>query len=403
MKENEFDIYVRNLMAGAEESVSPEVWKGLEARLDQAAAPKRVVPAWVWRSVASVAAAAAVVAAVVLTGPRKNLSNQPTIEPVALATDEPLPAENLPEGDVIPVVEQVSRLQARTARVWEAPSIDISEEPEEPLVSEAVVPEDERRPESIIGRPATRQEESVSSDTDAFNRLAFEEHKTHRRGTFSLSLQGNLQSNTRPESPASTIRRSSGIFVAPTPTRTGIESERPEFSFGLPVSAGIGFRYDITPRWGIGTGIQYTNLSRSFMGNYFEVAESGEVTKRLYDTDINNQLHYIGVPLNVFFNIVNDGYWNVHVRLDGTAEKLLDNHFVIHDTGGDIHYRQKVDPLQFSTGVGIGVEFKFTPYLGIYFDPTVRYYFDCGQPRSLRTIQPLRLDFEVGLRFSPKR
>ena len=31
MKENEFDIYVRNLMAGAEESVSPDVWKGVEA------------------------------------------------------------------------------------------------------------------------------------------------------------------------------------------------------------------------------------------------------------------------------------------------------------------------------------------------------------------------------------
>ena len=43
MKENEFDIYVRDLMAGAEESVSPEVWKGVEAGLDKAAR-KRVVP-----------------------------------------------------------------------------------------------------------------------------------------------------------------------------------------------------------------------------------------------------------------------------------------------------------------------------------------------------------------------
>ena len=401
MKENEFDISVRNLLDGAEESVSPELWKGIEARLDQAAAPKRVVPAWLWRSVAGVAAAAAAVAAVVLTAPEKNLSNQPTINTVASATDTPLPEETLPEEEVTPVVEQVSRLRARTARIWEAPALDVCEEPEQPLVSEAVVPEEHRRPQSIIG-PATQEEESVSTDQEAFNRLAFEEHKTHRRGTYSMSLQGNLQSNTRPQSPASTIRRTSGIFIAPNPTQTGILSERPEFSFGLPVSAGIGFRYDFTPRWGIGTGIQYSNLSRSFMGDYFEV-DGGVVTKSLYDTDISNQLHYVGIPLNLFFNIVNDGNWNVHVRMDGLAEKLVDNHFVIHDTGGDIHYRQKVDPLQLSAGVGIGVEFKFTPYLGIYFDPTLRYYFDCGQPRSLRTIQPLRMDFEVGLRFSPKR
>ena len=298
-------------------------------------------------------------------------------------------------------MEQVSRLQARTARVWEAPSIDVEEETEEPLVSEAVVPEYRRRPQSIIG-PAARQEEAVSSDEDAFRRLALEEHRTYRRGTFSMSVLGNLQSNTRPESPVSTMRRTSGMFLVPEPTQTGLYDERPEFSFGLPVSAGIGFRYDFSPRWGIGTGIVYTNLSRSFIANYHEV-DGGAITKSLYDTDVNNQLHYLGIPLNVFFNIVNDGNWNVHVRLDGMAEKLLDNHFVIHDAAGDIHYSQKVNPLQLSTGVGVGVEFKFTPYMGIYFDPTLRYYFDCGQPRSLRTIQPLRLDFEVGLRFSPKR
>ena len=68
MKENEFDIYVRNLMAGAEESVSPDLWKGVEARLDHSAAPKRAVPAWLWRSMAGVAAAAAVTG--VITDPR---------------------------------------------------------------------------------------------------------------------------------------------------------------------------------------------------------------------------------------------------------------------------------------------------------------------------------------------
>ena len=91
MKENEFDIYVRNLMAGAEETVSPDVWKGVEAGLDRAAR-KRVVPVWLWRGVA-VAAVAAAAAAFVLLRPAQNLSNQPTIQqPVAQATDAPLPA-----------------------------------------------------------------------------------------------------------------------------------------------------------------------------------------------------------------------------------------------------------------------------------------------------------------------
>ena len=403
MKENEFDIYVRDLLAGAEESVSPNVWKGVKAGLDKAAG-SRTVPVWVWRSLAGVAAAAAVVAAVVLTGPEKNLSNQPTINnPVAQATtDAPLPAESVqPEEEaVIPIEQQVSRLQARRAQVREIVTPEVEEEV--PAIEEEVVEtalaEPERKPDAVVG-PADRPEEAFSSDEEAFNQLAFEEHKTRREGRFSVNVLGNIQSNFRPETPASAIRRTAGIFLRPAPTKTGIDSERPEFSFGLPVSAGITFRYDFSPRWGIGTGVVYTNLSRSFMGNYFEV-DGGAVTKELYDTDISNIQHYIGVPLNIYFNIVNTGNWNFHVRMDGMGEKLVDNHFLIHDSAGDLHLHEKVDRLQFSTGIGVGVEFRVTPYMGIYLDPTLRYYFDCGQPRSIRTIQPLRMDIEAGVRFS---
>ncbi len=121
MKENEFDIYVRNLMAGAEESVSPDVWKGVEAGLDRAAR-KRTVPVWLWRGVAAAAVAAAA-AAFVLLRPAQNLSNQPTIQqPVAQATDAPLPAVTQPEeDDVTPIQKQAVRLQGRVAQVLEVP------------------------------------------------------------------------------------------------------------------------------------------------------------------------------------------------------------------------------------------------------------------------------------------
>ena len=397
MKENEFDIYVRNLMAGAEESVSPDVWKGVEAGLDRAAR-KRVVPLWLWRGVAAAAVAAAA-AAVVLLRPEQNLSNQPTIQqPVAQATDATLPAETRPEeDDVTPIQQQVVRLQGQRAQLLEVPVVPEATE-ELPVVVEAPAEPDTRRPDTVVD-PDANPQDAFASDGEALRQLAFEEHKTHRKGEFWMSVLGDIQSNTRPEGPSHAIHRSPGMFIMPAPTETKIAREGTEFSFGLPVSAGIGLRYDFNPRWGIGTGVVYTNLSRSFLGDYQEV-ENGAFTKQLFDTDITNQQHYIGIPLNVFFNIVNTGNWNFHVRLDGMGEKLIDNHFLIHDGDGDIHLHQKANGLQFSAGAGVGVEFKFSPNIGIYFDPTIRYYFDCNQPRSLRTIQPLRMDFEAGLRFS---
>ena len=392
MKENEFDIYVRNLMAGAEESVSPDVWKGVEAGLDRAAR-KRVVPAWLWRGVAAAAVAAAA-AAFVLLRPAQNLSNQPTIQqPVAQATDVTLPAATQPEeGDVTPIEKQVARIRTRVAQATEALPVE-AVEVEEPVEVEAAP---ERKPASVV--TAASAPETFTSDEEAWRQLAFEEHKTRRKGEFSMSVLGNIQSNTRPESPAGKMRRASRFPSTPSATKAGIAFEEPEYSFGLPVSGGMSFRYDFNPRWGIGTGIVYTNLNRSFNAGYTKEVKEGSF--ETFYTDITNQQHYIGVPLNVFFNIVNTGNWNVHVRMDGMGEKLVDNHFLIHDSDGDIHLHQKVEGLQFSTGVGVGVEFKFSPNVGLYFDPTLRYYFDGNQPRSIRTIQPLRMDFEVGLRFS---
>jgi hypothetical protein len=396
MKENEFDIYVRNLMAGAEESVSPDVWKGVEAGLDRAA--RRPVPMWLWRGLAGTGIAAAVAAAFLLLRPEKNLSNQPTIQqPVAEATDAPLPAGFRPEeDDVTPMEQQVARIKRYTAHNPEILTPVTMEE--EPLTAEVEITESCRKPDAVIV-PQGVPQESFADDEEAFRQLAFEEHKMHRKGEFSMSVLGNIQSNTRPEGPANKMRRSAGSFFAPPPTKPGIFREGTEFSFGLPVSAGLSLRYDFNPRWGIGTGVVYTNLSRSFLGDFNKQLEDGSVTP-LYDTDITNQQHFVGIPVNVFFNIVNTGNWNFHVRLDGMGEKLVDNHFLIHDSEGDIHLHQKTEGLQFSAGVGVGVEFKFSPNVGIYFDPTLRYYFDGNQPRSIRTIQPLRMDFEAGLLFS---
>ena len=255
-----------------------------------------------------------------------------------------------------------------------------------------------RRPDTAI-HPDANAQGSFASDDEALRQLAFEEHKTHRKGELSMSVLGNIQSNTRPEGPTNKVRRTSGSFLVPAPIKPGISREGTEFSFGLPFSAGISLRYDFNPRWGIGTGVVYTNLSRSFLGDYGKTLEDGSISM-LYDTDITNLQHYIGIPVNVFFNIVNTGNWNFHVRLDGMGEKLVDNHFLVHDSAGDLHLHQKAQGLQFSAGVGVGLEFKFSPNVGIYFDPTLRYYFNGNQPRSIRTIQPLRMDFEAGLRFS---
>ena len=66
-----------------------------------------------------------------------------------------------------------------------------------------------------------------------------------------------------------------------------------------------------------------------------------------------------------------------------------------------IRYRKSLDPvgIQWSANVGIGLEYRIWDFMGIYVDPRLTYFFDCDQPYSVRTEQPLQFNLELGFRF----
>jgi hypothetical protein len=59
----------------------------------------------------------------------------------------------------------------------------------------------------------------------------------------------------------------------------------------------------------------------------------------------------------------------------------------------------KAGGFQFSAALGVGIEFKLSDKLGLYLDPSVRYYFHGNQPKSIRTDKPFMFTFDAGLRF----
>ena len=113
---------------------------------------------------------------------------------------------------------------------------------------------------------------------------------------------------------------------------------------------------------------------------------------------VRNTQHYVGIPLNAYYEIVSKDFINLYAYAGGTAEKcVLCNYEVLTDPV--INHREDVGGVQLSANAGIGVEFMLGQYVGLYLDPSLRYYFNCKQPKSIRTAQPLMLGFEMGLRF----
>ena len=394
MKETEFDIQVRNLLQGATEEVSPRVWEGVSAQLDRKG---RVVPVWLWSSLAGVAAAAAVVAGVVFLHPTPDAAPaQQIVAEVVNAPDAaPLAVEELSSREAAAPQSQSAAQAARKA--VQAPSASaqkaqaIAAVLPQGLVS---VPEAKlsARRSALREIPAAQNLPSAVEDLKQLNQLAFAEQQQPSGRGLSLSAFGNLQDKRRASVPGGISRPYS---APPINATEGIHNEQPEVHFSLPISAGVGLKYNFTPRWAVGVGFRYTNLGRTFVGDYV-----GEGFRQL-QTDIDNHQHWVGIPVHAYYDILNIGRWRVHGFGGAAAEFLASNEFVVHGSQKDIIYRQRGSRPQFSADLGLGVEMRITPHLGLYLDPSFRYYFNTSaQPRSLRTIQPLRFDVEAGLRFS---
>lgn len=386
MKESEIDIMARNLLQNAEETVSPKVWEGVSAALD---ARKRVVPFWAW-ALAGVAAAAAVVLGVFLYRPSVN-----AIPAAPLAGYVQTAAQ--PEG-IVPLQQQM----ARSAVVSSALAMN-QEEPAPqaaPLYTQAIQAQPFAQGVTAASQrlSAPVQNTDISAEDQALlNRLAQETaSRSIAEKDFRLQVSGNFQGNNRGDVSSAAYHRAFRPLSPKVSQEEGIYNEYPEVSFSLPVSGGVGFMFNFHPRWAVGTGVRYTHLSRTFVAEY--VDSDGFP---LGETDIDNHQHWLGVPLNLYFHIVNKGRWRIHSFVGGAGEYLVDNDFLIHSSPKDIHYHQGGFPLQWSAAVGLGMEFKLTPAVGLYLDPSFRYYFGTeNQPRSIRTIQPLRVDLEAGVRFS---
>lgn len=384
----DFDRHIKALLEDAEVEVPSGVWSAVSAGLDRADAKKKIIatPLW-WRraGIAIAAAAAAVVAGLFIFTGKDNSTHLPYFNSViAEATPAPFNIVLTPAKDIALGERTLSRAKTK------AEPTDDGEN------AEVIIPQEIPSTPKASETPATPKKTPKADsqeDTEALNRLAFEESKSSMRKPTSLSVGSNILSNGDPS------RRKSGMMrsVAKGPTKTGISDPNTSSIYGIPFSVGLGVNIPLSSRVSIGTGVDYTFLSRSFTGTYTEIVE-GEVEKSVTG-DIDNYQHYIGIPVNLYYHVID----TKNIRFYGygglTLEKNISNHYRVHYSPSDINWLDPAKGLQFSVGAGIGVEFLLSNSLGIYVDPGIRYYFDCGQPRSIRTQQPLMMNFEVGLRL----
>ena len=407
-KYNESDLMMRSILEDGVEEVPAGVWDAVAEGLDKASRKKTVVLMW-RRTAVGFGVAAALAVGLVL-----NHGDNDIVKPVQddmIAVVEPVQTEmSSTEDDAfatdVMMAEVREKPLPKTIRKQPAIPVDMKEitSVQEMTDTAPAAAEDETSPVEVTsdgGQIRQKEDDSQKEQEDLTYRFneeyepsEWEEEKERRKVGTSLVISGIAGTNGTQAKPGG-----QGMLKQPSissaPPKTGIKETSTRSTYGIPVSFGAGVKIDFTDRWSLGVGLNYTLLTRRFYGSYTEVNEQGSIVINT-QTDIRNTQSYVGIPVNAFYNIVDTRHLNFYTYAGGAVERCVSDKYQL--LGKDITHSEKAKGVQLSVNLGIGVEFLLGDYLGLYIDPSLRYYFDNGQPKSIRTDQPLMLGFEMGLR-----
>ena len=401
--DNIFDESLRRKLSGAGEMPPERVWDGIASALDPAPVGKgkpsrgKVL---LLSGLGFASVAAAIAAFFLLRTPAvENIAGEDMIAEV-VETVEPVEPETAVAEVVAPEIAKAVNPETAVAEVV-APEIAEAVNPET-AVAEALkesvdttemttVETDE--PETELAEAFLDENESTTIDIirNGEKRLTADAGES----VYELCIGGN--SFVGPGKKTEQIRMmSQGRFKIPTSTSV-VENNDTDYYY-LPTSFGVGIKFRILKWMDVGIGVNYTLLSKRVSGRYYEYDSAGNLT-RYCSTELKNSQHYIGVPLDIYFNISGNEKWNTYASIGGCLEKCVLNHYSGTYDDIAISHNTLVEGIQTSVKAGLGVEYSPVRFLGIYLDPSLRYYFDNKQPRSIRTSQPLSFGVEAGIRF----
>lgn len=447
---------LKQKMAGYEERPSDELWAALSEKAGLQESRRKVIPVWFW----GLSAAAALMAGIFVVTKVNDKSvnalggitaDVAVLEPVEAEVSEPIdtavpePVERTLAEELVEMKsgEAMSLADVAVGRKQEAAKVGIKQavkdrKAKSGLIAEVVpvessvsaVTEDvtsvntekyaaevpsenhDAREAATVESDTVEQSEPAMSWDEYLKETPSEKARARRSGGFTAGIVagGAVGGNTSGSKPTAMVMGANPLAAGVTKTdwidkdskALAIVYNQPEvqeeYSHKIPVKVGLTARYNITGRLGVETGLTYSILSSSVkIGN----SETGKNWSTGSQT-----LHYLGIPLNISFNILNSRYVNIYVTGGGMMEKSISGNIKTDEYVDGKFARTlttNISPkgLQWSVNAAAGVQANILPQLGFFVEPGVSHHFKNGsRVRSIYTDKPTDFSLGFGLRYS---
>lgn len=439
---------LKQKMAGYEERPSDELWAALSERAGLQESRRKVIPVWFWGLSAAAALMAGIFVVTKVNDKSVNVLGGITAdvavsEPVDAEVSEPVErtlAEELAEmkseeamslADVavgrkqeaakVGIKQMVKARKAKSALIAEAVPVessvsavaeDVTSVNTEEYAAEVPSENHDAREAATVESDTVEQSEPAMSWDEYLKETPSEKARARRSGGFSAGIVagGAVGGNTSGSKPTAMVMGANPLAAGVTKTdwidkdskASAIVYNQPEvqeeYSHKIPVKVGLIARYNITGRLGVETGLTYSILSSSVkIGN----SETGKNWSTGSQT-----LHYLGIPLNISFNILNSRYVNIYVTGGGMMEKSISGSIKTDeyvDGKFDRTLTTNISPkgLQWSVNAAAGIQANILPQLGFFVEPGVSHHFkNSSRVRSIYTDKPTDFSLGFGLRYS---
>lgn len=160
--------------------------------------------------------------------------------------------------------------------------------------------------------------------------------------------------------------------------------------YSMPITLGINIRWNMTQRWALESGLNYTYLYSSSKDEYDHTRQ---------------QIHYLGIPMRGLWLFFQRRHWSIYVSAGGSIEFPVSatnttSHVAIdHPTVTETSTLSA--PIQFSTDIGLGVQYSLSRHLGFFAEPRLQWHIPTGSNiETYYTRHPLHFNPSLGLRLT---
>lgn len=254
--------------------------------------------------------------------------------------------------------------------------------------------------------PGNRNEAAKGYDEDTIDINEWEKTQTTSTSKPHKLLAMNLYGSGSAGDMSSTTRKSTGVMALGPDGSEWLGN--PEIGIALynqgsdtkstvyhhlPIRIGIGISYYFAKNLSVDTGLEGSVL----------VSDFTDGTSQNYVSS-TQRLQYLAIPVNLRWDFLHTGNLNIYAKTGIRRQKCIsgaiDKNYIIE---GESNKKESVrideHPLQFSTHIALGAEYKLWRRTGLYAEFEGGYYFDDGTNiQSIYHSRPFNCSLNFGIR-----